>query len=46
MALMARLQHAWNAFMNRDGPLPRTGYGLSYTARPDRPYFRVGGNER
>lgn len=46
MALMARLQHAWNAFMNRDGPFPKVGYGQSYTVRPDRPYFRVGGNER
>lgn len=45
MGIAARLQHAWNAFMNRDP----TGYyqppGISYSVRPDRPRFSRG-NER
>ena len=46
MGFLDRLQHGWNAFMNRDGPLQELGYGTSYSVRPDRPYFRTGGNER
>lgn len=45
MGIAARLQHAWNAFMNRDP----TGYyqppGIGYSVRPDRPRFSRG-NER
>ena len=41
----SRLQHAWNAFMNRD-PTPGYGsYGSSYVYRPDRPRL-TRGNER
>ena len=46
MGFLDRLQHGWNAFMNHDGPLQELGYGTSYSVRPDRPYFRTGGNER
>lgn len=46
MGFMDRLQHAWNVFTNRDGPLRELGYGTSYSVRPDRPYYRIGGNER
>ena len=45
MGISDRLQHAWNAFMNRD---PTYGYpdlGSSYSIRPDRPRF-TRGNER
>lgn len=45
MGISDRLQHAWNAFMNRD---PTYGYqdiGTSYYTRPDRPRF-TRGNER
>lgn len=45
MNFIDRLQHGWNAFMNRDP----TGYyadtGPGYTIRPDRPRF-TRGNER
>ena len=39
-----RLQHAWNAFMNKD-PTPPHSYGASYGRRPDRIKLS-GGNER
>ncbi len=39
-----RLQHAWNAFMNKD-PTRYREYGLSYSNRPDRLRF-TRGNER
>lgn len=39
-----RLQHAWNAFMNKD-PTPRYDRGISYSNRPDRIRF-TRGNER
>lgn len=46
MGIMDRLQHGWNAFMNKD---PTGGYNLSvgqsYHFRPDRPRFSRG-NER
>lgn len=43
-----RLQHAWNAFFNRDPTYPQYSYtnmGQSYTYRPDRPRLSRG-NER
>lgn len=43
MGLKNRLQHAWNAFANKD-PTYSGGYG-SYPYRPDRPRFSRG-NER
>ena len=43
MGLKNRLQHAWNAFANKD-PTYSSGYG-SYSYRPDRPRFSRG-NER
>ena len=44
MSLTDRLQHAWNAFMNRD-PTPRYNIGNGYGLRPDRVRF-TRGNER
>lgn len=44
MGLIDRLQHGWNAFMNRD-PTPYSNAGSSYYTRPDRVRFS-GGNER
>ena len=45
MGLTDRLQHAWNAFMNKD-PTYRYQYtGSSYSYRPDRPQL-TRGNER
>ena len=43
MGLKNRLQHAWNAFANKD-PTYSSGYG-GYLYRPDRPRFSRG-NER
>lgn len=37
----SRLQHAWNAFMNKD-PTPSYNYGASYGSRIDRPKFSRG----
>ena len=44
MSFADRLQHAWNAFLNRD---PTSGYNQGYgsSIRPDRPRFSRG-NER
>lgn len=44
MKLIDRLQHAYNAFTNRD-PTYRSPGGGSFSSRPDRPRFS-GGNER
>lgn len=45
MGLMNRLQHGWNAFMNRD-PTSDNEYGtVTYSYRPDRVRFS-GGNEK
>ena len=44
MGLLDRLQHAYNAFTNRD-PTYRLPMGSSANYRPDRPRF-TGGNER
>ena len=40
-----RLQHAWNAFMNKDPTLDFRNYGMSYSNRPDRIRY-TRGNER
>ena len=45
MGFTDRLQHAWNAFMNRDPTYGRMNYGDSYYYRPDRPRL-TRGNER
>ena len=47
MGLTNRLQHAWNAFMNKDPTYYYTSqnYGGSYSYRPDRPRLRRG-NDR
>ena len=42
---IGRLQHAWNAFRNRDPTGNQYGYGPSYGSRPDRTRMRFG-NER
>lgn len=36
MSLGERLQHAWNAFFNRDAPNYNRDVGVSYSYRPDR----------
>ena len=45
MGLTDRLQHAWNAFMNKDPTYGYRDYGSSYSYRPDRPRLSRG-NER
>lgn len=45
MAIRDRLQHAWNAFFNRDPTPDYREYGMSYSYRPDRPRL-TRGNER
>ena len=45
MAFFDRLQHAWNAFRNRDPTGGNVDYGQSYFYRPDRVRF-TRGNER
>lgn len=45
MGFIDRLQHGWNAFMNRDPTNYRYEYGVSYASRPDRMRF-TRGNER
>lgn len=45
MGLGNRLQHAWNAFFNRDPTPARYSYGDVYYSRPDRVRFS-GGNEK
>ena len=44
-SFIGRLQHAWNAFKNRDPTGHQYGYGPSYGNRPDRVRMRFG-NER
>lgn len=44
MKVIDKLQHAWNAFFNKD-PTPNQYGGYSYASRPDRIRF-TGGNER
>ena len=45
MGMKDRLQHAWNAFMNKDPTKRFHPEGNSYSYRPDRPRF-TRGNER
>lgn len=45
MSLKDRLQHGWNAFLGRDGPINYMEYGEAYYTRPDRVRF-TRGNER
>ena len=45
MSLIDRIQHGWNAFMNRDPTVAYRDYGAGYSTRPDRPRFSRG-NER
>lgn len=45
MGFFERLQHGWNAFMNRDPTRLQWNIGESYSRRPDRPRF-VRGSER
>lgn len=45
MGFIDRLQHAWNAFSNRDPTPDYASRGISYSYRPDRVRFS-GGNER
>lgn len=45
MGLLDRLQHGWNAFMNKDPTQYHQDPGYSYSYRPDRPRLSRG-NER
>lgn len=45
MGIVDRLQHAWNAFMNKDPTSHYQNLGASYSYRPDRPRLSRG-NER
>lgn len=45
MGFIDRLQHGWNAFMNKDPTMYRRDYGTSYSYRPDRPRL-TRGNEK
>ena len=45
MGFIDRLQHAWNAFSNRDPTAEYRNVGASYSTRPDRVRFTMG-NER
>lgn len=45
MGFLDRLQHGWNAFMNKDPTRDYREYGSSYSNRPDRPRL-TRGNER
>ena len=45
MGLIDRLQHSWNAFMNKDPTYNYRDIGVSYSHRPDRPRL-TRGNER
>lgn len=45
MGFLDRLQHGWNAFMNKDPTNFRYDYGTGYSYRPDRPRL-TRGNEK
>ena len=45
MEIFNRIQHAWNAFMNKDPTYNYQGVGMGYSYRPDRPRL-TRGNER
>lgn len=44
-SFFSRLQHAWNAFFNKDPTVVYRDYGPGYASRPDRPQL-TRGNER
>lgn len=44
-SFFSRLQHAWNAFFNKDPTIVYRDYGPGYASRPDRPQL-TRGNER
>ena len=45
MGFIDRLQHGWNAFMNKDPTIEYRDHGMGYSQRPDRPRL-TRGNER
>lgn len=45
MGFIDRLQHGWNAFMNKDPTIEYRDRGMGYSQRPDRPRL-TRGNER
>ena len=45
MGFLDRLQHGWNAFMNKDPTPDYRNYGMGYYQRPDRPRLTKG-NEK
>ena len=45
MGFMERIQHGWNAFMNKDPTNVYQNVGPAYSSRPDRPRL-TRGNER
>lgn len=45
MGFIDRLQHGWNAFMNKDPTTEYRDHGMGYSQRPDRPRL-TRGNER
>lgn len=45
MGFIDRLQHGWNAFMNKDPTPTYQNYGMGYYQRPDRPRL-TRGNEK
>ena len=45
MGFLTRLQHGWNAFVNKDPTMYQSHSGSSYHRRPDRPIL-TRGNER
>lgn len=45
MGFLDRLQHGWNAFMNKDPTYSSRDYGVGYSNRPDRPRMTAG-NEK
>ena len=45
MGFLDRLQHSWNAFMNKDPTQEYRDYGMGNSQRPDRPRL-TRGNER
>ena len=45
MGFLDRLQHGWNAFMNKDPTYSSRDYGIGYSNRPDRPRMTAG-NEK
>lgn len=42
MGFLDRLQHSWNAFMNKDPTYSSRDYGMGSSTRPDRPRMTAG----